>query len=57
MVCPLCLQAGMAAANYELSDLVKHIARRHPLEGLFVGIVGAFLIAWGGPKIYKGLIT
>lgn len=57
MVCPLCLQAGMAAANYELGDLVRHIARRHPLEGLFVSIVGTILIAWGGPKIYRSLVA
>lgn len=57
MICPLCLQAGMAAANYELADLVKHIARHHPLEGLVVSIVGTILIAWGGPKIYRSLIA
>ncbi len=57
MVCPLCLQAGMAAANCELGDLVKHIAKRHPVEGLIVGIVGTILIAWGGPKIYRSLMA
>lgn len=57
MACPFCLQAGLAAANHELSDLVKHIGRRHPLEGLFVGIVGTILIAWGGPKVCKSLIA
>jgi hypothetical protein len=45
----------MAAANYELSQLVKHIARRHPLEGLVVSIAGTLLIAWGGPKLIRNL--
>jgi hypothetical protein len=55
VVCPFCLEAGMAAANYELADLVKHIARRHPLEGLVVSVVGTILIAWAGPKIARSL--
>jgi hypothetical protein len=57
VICPFCLQAGMAAANYELADLVKHVARRHPLEGFVVSIVGTILIAWGGPKIYRSLMA
>ena len=57
MVCPFCLQAGMAAANYELSALVKHIGRRHPFEGLLVGVVGTLAIAWGGPKAWKALTS
>ena len=55
MVCPFCVEAGMAAANYELGELVKHIARRHPFEGLVVSIVGTLLIAWGGPKLIRNL--
>jgi len=55
VVCPFCLEAGMAAANYELADLVKHIARKHPLEGLVVSVVGTILIAWAGPKIARSL--
>jgi hypothetical protein len=57
MICPFCLQLGMAAANYELNALVKHIGRRHPLEGLVVGVVGAVLIIWGGPKLWRGLTS
>jgi hypothetical protein len=57
VVCPFCVEAGMTAANYELAELVKHIARRHPIEGLVVSIVGTVLIAWGGPKIYRSLMT
>jgi len=53
MVCPFCLELGMTAANYELGALVRHIARRHPLQGLVVGVVGAAVIAWGGPKIWR----
>ncbi len=45
----------MAAANYELGELVKHIARRHPFEGLVVSIVGTLLIAWGCPKLIRNL--
>lgn len=57
MVCPLCLQAGMAAANYELADLVKHITRRHPVEGLVLSVIGAVVIAWAGPKIAKSIAS
>jgi len=45
----------MAAANYELAELVKHIARRHPVEGLVVGVISTLLIVWGGPKIIRNL--
>jgi hypothetical protein len=55
MVCPICLQVGEAAVSYELDQLVKHIARRHPLEGLLITVVGAILIAWGGPKVLRSL--
>ncbi len=57
MVCPICLQLGLAAANYELNPLIKHIARRHPIEGILVGIVGAALITWGGPRVWRILTT
>ena len=55
MVCPFCVEAGVAAANYELAELVKHIAKRHPVEGLVVSIIGTVLIAWGGPKLIRNL--
>ncbi len=55
MPCPFCLQVGMAAANYELSGLVKHIAQRHPAEGAIVGVIGTVLIAVFGPKIWKAI--
>jgi hypothetical protein len=55
MVCPFCLELGMAAANYELGALVTHIARRHPLQAFVVGVVGGALIVWGGPKIWRSL--
>jgi len=53
MVCPLCLQLGMAAANYELNTLVQHIGRRHPFEAILVAIFGTVLIIWAGPKIWR----
>jgi hypothetical protein len=55
MVCPFCFELGMAAANYELGALVRHIAKRHPLESVLVGVVGTALIIWGGPKIWRNL--
>ena len=55
MVCPICLQLGLTAANYELDVLVKHIAKRHPVQGIVIGIVGAALITWGGPKVWRTL--
>jgi len=55
MLCPFCLQVGEAAVNYELAQLVKHVARRHPVEGLVITVVGAILIAWGGPKVLRSL--
>ncbi len=55
MVCPFCLQLGIAAANYELDNLVRHIAKRHPLDGLLISVLGAALIAWGGPKVRRAL--
>ena len=57
MVCPFCVQLGMAAANYELGALVKHIAKRHPLEGLVIATFGGALIAWGGPKVWRASLT
>ena len=55
MVCPFCLQFGLMAANYELSQLVKHIAKRHPAEGAVVGLVGGAIIAWAGPKVWRAV--
>jgi hypothetical protein len=55
MACPFCVQLGMLAANYALSDLVKHIAKRHPVEGTVVTVVGSVLIIWGGPKVLRAL--
>ena len=51
------MQLGLAAASYELSSLVKHIAKRHPVEGVVLGLVGGALIAWGGPKVWRSLMT
>ena len=45
----------MAAANYELAALVKHISKRHPTEGAIAGIAGAVLLIWLGPKVWSAL--
>lgn len=55
MVCPFCFQVGMAAANYELATLVKHISKKHPTEGAIASIVGAVLIVWLGPKVWSAI--
>jgi hypothetical protein len=53
MVCPFCFQLGTAAASYELDALVKRVSKRHPKEGVVVGIIGAGLLIWLGPKLWK----
>jgi hypothetical protein len=48
-------QRGMAAANYELDALVKHISKNHPKEGAAVSIVAAALLIWFGPKVWRAI--
>ncbi len=55
MVCPFCFQLGMAAANYELAALIKHISKKHPTEGAIAGIAGAVLLIWLGPKVWSAI--
>ena len=55
MVCPICFQLGMTASNYELSQLVKHIAARHPKEAVVVGVGGTIGLLWLGPKLWRAL--
>jgi hypothetical protein len=57
MVCPFCFQVGMAAANYELGALVKHIARRHPWRGVLVSVVGTVVIVRFGPRVWRAITT
>jgi len=46
----------MAAANYELATLVKHISKKHPTEGVITSIVGAVLLVWLGPKVWSSIV-
>lgn len=55
MPCPFCVQVGMLAANYALGDLVKHLAKHHPVEGTVVSLVGSVLIIWAAPKVARAL--
>jgi len=57
MPCYFCVQAGMLASNYALGDLVKHIAKRHPVGGAVVSMVGGVLIIWGVPKAVRALLA
>ena len=56
MVCPICFQLSMAAANYELDQLVKHIAKQHPKEAGVVGVLGGVILLLVGPKLWRELI-
>jgi hypothetical protein len=55
MVCPICFQLGMTAVNYELNQLVKHIATRHPKEAALVGVGGTIALLFFGPKLWRAI--
>ena len=55
MVCPICFQLGMTAVSYELNQLVKHIATRHPKEAAVVGVGGTIALLLAGPKLLKAI--
>lgn len=55
MVCPICFQLGMTAVNYELNQLVKHIATRHPKEAAIVAVGGTIALLFFGPKLWRAM--
>lgn len=55
MVCPICFQLGMTAVNYELNQLVKHLATQHPKEAAVVGIGGTIALLLFGPKLWRAI--
>ena len=55
MVCPICFQLGMTAVNYELHQLVKHIAIRHPKGAAVVGVGGTMALLFFGPKLWRAI--
>jgi hypothetical protein len=45
----------MTAVNYELNQLVKHIAIRHPKEAAVIGAGGTIALLLLGPKLWRAI--
>jgi len=45
----------MTAVNYELNQLVKHLATQHPKEAAVVGIGGTIALLLFGPKLWRAI--